>query len=183
MLDSPERLILGFITGIAFGVLLQKGRVAKHAVIVGQLLLRDFTVLKIMLTAIAVGAAGFWLLADAGMAPVDVKPAAMGGILTGAVLFGTGLTIAGYCPGTSVAAAGEGHRDAAMVVLGMLAGAFAFVQGFPALRHVQNAIVDWGKLTLPSATRVPAAAWITSLIAVVLTTYVVTRVRRGRRAM
>ena len=43
MFDSPLKLLLGFITGLAFGVFLQKGRVAKHSVIVGQLILRDFS--------------------------------------------------------------------------------------------------------------------------------------------
>lgn len=51
MFESPLRLVLGLVTGIVFGVLLQKGRVAKHEVIVGQLVLRDFTVAKVMLTA------------------------------------------------------------------------------------------------------------------------------------
>ncbi len=55
MFDSPEKLLLGLLTGIAFGVLLQKGRVAKFAVIVGQFLLKDWTVVKIMGTAVVVG--------------------------------------------------------------------------------------------------------------------------------
>ena len=41
MFDSPERLLLGLVTGILFGVLLQKGRVAKFPVIVGQFILKD----------------------------------------------------------------------------------------------------------------------------------------------
>ena len=41
MFDSPEKLIFGLATGIVFGFLLQKGRVAKFDVIVGQLLLKD----------------------------------------------------------------------------------------------------------------------------------------------
>ena len=42
--DSPQQLVLGFIFGIAFGFLLQKGGVAKYEVLMGQLLLTDFTV-------------------------------------------------------------------------------------------------------------------------------------------
>ena len=37
MFDTPENLILGLLTGIAFGFFLQKGRVAKFEVILGQL--------------------------------------------------------------------------------------------------------------------------------------------------
>ncbi len=181
MFDSPERMLLGLVTGVVFGFLLQKGGVAKHAVIVGQLILRDHTVIKIMLTAIAVGAVGFWGLAAAGMTPVDVKPAEMGGVLSGALLFGVGLAVVGYCPGTSVAAVGEGRRDAAMAVLGMFGGALIFVQAFDQLSKVQKSVADLGKLTLPNATRIPAGVWVAGLLAVVMMTYVGTRMRRVRR--
>ena len=52
MFESPEQLVLGLITGVAFGFLLQKGRVAKYQTILGQLLLKDWTVVKIMATAV-----------------------------------------------------------------------------------------------------------------------------------
>ena len=58
MFEEPVKLLLGLITGIVFGFLLQKGQVAKFQAILGQLLLKDLTVLKIMATAIAVGAIG-----------------------------------------------------------------------------------------------------------------------------
>lgn len=48
----------------------------------------------------------------------------------GAVCFGTGMAVFGYCPGTSVAACGEGRRDAMVGVVGMLAGAALFVAFF-----------------------------------------------------
>jgi len=39
---------------IVFGFLIDKGGVTRYDVIMGQLLLKDFTVLKIMMTAVAV---------------------------------------------------------------------------------------------------------------------------------
>lgn len=180
MFDTPERMMLGLVTGIVFGFLLQKGGVAKHAVIVGQLIFRDYTVIKVMLTAIAVGAVGFWGLASAGMTSVEVKPAEMGGILSGAVLFGIGMAVVGYCPGTTLAAVGEGRRDAVVAALGMFVGAFIFVQAFDQLSKVQKAAADFGKLTLPNATHVPAAVWVAGLLAVVMMIYVGTRMRRVR---
>jgi uncharacterized protein len=48
--------------GIAFGFLLQKGGATKYDVIVGQLLLTDFTVLKIMLSAVLVGMIGIYAM-------------------------------------------------------------------------------------------------------------------------
>lgn len=182
MFDSPLRLVLGLATGIVFGFLLQKGRVAKHSVIVGQLLLRDFTVLKIMLTAIAVGAVGFWSLVAAGATTVEVKPAEMGGVLLGALLFGFGLAVLGYCPGTTVAAVGEGRRDALAGLAGMIAGAFVFVEGFSALGDVQDSVADWGKLTLPQATKVAPAVWIVTFFVGVAVTYGISKARLARHS-
>ena len=119
MFDSPGKLVLGLISGVLFGFLLQKGRVAKFRVIVGQFLLKDWTVVKVMLTAVAVGAVGVWLMLAMGMTSLHIKPAAFGGVVIGAILFGCGMAIFGYCPGTGVAACGEGRRDAMVGVLGM----------------------------------------------------------------
>ncbi len=55
MFDSPTKLLLGLVTGILFGVLLQKGRVSKFEAIVGQFLFKDWTVVRMMGTAVVVG--------------------------------------------------------------------------------------------------------------------------------
>ena len=55
MFETLPRILLGLLTGFLFGFLLQKSRVSDRRVIVGQFLLRDFTVMKVMLTAIIVG--------------------------------------------------------------------------------------------------------------------------------
>ena len=44
MFDPISKLVLGLLTGIIFGLLLQKGRAAKFHVIIGQFLLKDWTV-------------------------------------------------------------------------------------------------------------------------------------------
>jgi hypothetical protein len=133
MFDPPLKLLLGLLTGILFGFLLQKGRVAKFPVIVGQFLLRDWTVVKIVLTAVAVGSIGVYALVSIGAAELHIKPALLGGVIFGGLLFGAGIALFGYCPGTSVAACGEGHRDAMVGVAGMLVGAFAYVWSYPVL--------------------------------------------------
>jgi hypothetical protein len=163
MFDAPGRMLLGLAIGIVFGVLLQKGRVAKFPVIVGQLLLRDWTVLKIMLTAMAVGSVGVYALNAMGLAGLHVKPAVMGGVLAGGLLFGVGMAILGYCPGTTVAACGEGSRDAVFGLVGLLAGAAVYVVAFPWWQTVTKAFGDLGKITLPQVTATPAWIWIAGL--------------------
>lgn len=159
-------LVLGLGTGVAFGALLQKGQVAKYDVIVDQLTLDDGRVARIMLTAIAVGAAGVHLLVQTGHAQLVVKPLQLGGIVGGAVAFGTGVAILGYCPGTTLAALGEGRRDALAGTLGMLAGAALFVRAYPAMKPALES-GDYGKVTLPRATHTSPWPWIAALGAVV----------------
>jgi hypothetical protein len=53
--NTNLQLSIGLLTGILFGFLLQKGGVTKYDVIINQLLLIDFTVVKIMLSAVITG--------------------------------------------------------------------------------------------------------------------------------
>ena len=163
MFDSPEKLVLGLVSGLIFGFLLQKGRVAKFRVIVGQFLLKDWTVVKVMMTAVAVGAIGVWAIVGMGMASLHIKPAAFGGVIAGALLFGCGMAIFGLCPGTGVAACGEGRRDAMVGVLGMLCGALAYVVAFPALQGLIKGFDNWGKITLPQLTGVSPWVFVAGL--------------------
>jgi len=177
MFESPDKLLLGLISGLIFGFLLQKGRVAKFRVIIGQFLLKDWTVVKVMMTAVAVGAIGVWAMVGMGMASLSIKPAAFGGVIAGAVLFGCGMSIFGYCPGTGVAACGEGRKDAMVGVLGMFCGALAYVAAFPALQGLIKGFGDWGKVTLPQLTGI--SPWV--FVGVLVVIAVLLRVFAERR--
>lgn len=175
--EAPGKLMLGLGTGVAFGALLQKGRVAKYEVIVDQLLLRDATVAKVMGTAIAVGAVGVHALVQSGRASYDIKPLRLVSILGGAVLFGSGLAVSGYCPGTTIAAVGEGRRDAIAGLLGMLAGAALYVRAYPKLKPALE-VGDRGKVTIPKATRTSPWPWVAGIATAVLAFAIADRLRR-----
>ena len=164
MFDSADKLALGLFTGIVFGFLLQKGRVAKYEVIVGQFLLKDWTVVKTMGTAVVVGAIGVYALVAADLASLHIKPVLLGGVATGAVLFGIGMAVLGYCPGTSIAGCGEGRRDAMVGVVGMFAGALLFVAMFPLLQPLIRGLGNLGEVTLPELTHTSPWLWVAMLI-------------------
>jgi uncharacterized membrane protein YedE/YeeE len=166
MFDEPPKLALGLLTGIVFGFLLQKGRAAKFHVIIGQLLLKDWTVVKIMGTAVIVGAVGVYALVALDRASLHVKPLLLGGVLLGAVCFGIGMAVFGYCPGTSVAACGEGRRDAMGGVLGMLGGAAVYVALYPVLQPTIKGLGDAGEITLPQVTGTSPWPWVVGLAVV-----------------
>lgn len=139
--------VLGLLTGAAFGALLQAGGLGRSEVIKAQLRGEDWTVVQTMGTAVAVGALGNEMLRRRGVVAPDVKPLKLGGVLSGAVVFGAGMALGGYCPGTGVTGLAGGRRDAAWSVLGMAAGALAFVKAFPTLKPLLDA-GDLGKLRL-----------------------------------
>lgn len=163
MFEEPAKLVLGFLTGLGFGVLLQKGQVAKYHKILGQLLLRDFTVLKIMATAVAVGAVGVNFLISRDAAGLHIQEAWLGRVVGGALLFGTGMAILGLCPGTTVAACGEGRRDAMMGFLGMLVGAGVYVAAFGVLKPWVEKFGTLGKVTWPQFTHTSVLWWVSGV--------------------
>jgi uncharacterized membrane protein YedE/YeeE len=140
---------LGLATGLGFGALLQRGRLARHDVLLGQMLGTDWRVVKAMATAVAVGGVGVEALVRRGAAARSVKPMKTGGVVGGALLFGAGIALIGYCPGTCVAAAGEGRRDAVAGLLGMLVGAGLYVARYAKVQRVVDAGADLGKVTVP----------------------------------
>lgn len=126
---EPVILVQGIIAGLVLGVLLQKSKLAQFNVIVGQFLLKDFTMLKVMMTAIIVGGIGIHALLGLGL-PLQFHPKGLSilVVVVGGAIFGIGMAILGYCPGTCVAAAGQGSGDARWGILGMLLGAWAYAE-------------------------------------------------------
>ena len=145
-----SELILGLITGIFFGFCLQKGQALKYDRQLGMLRLQDFTIFKMMLTAILVGMAGVYLFVDLGVAQLSIKPTLLGGNIIGGLIFGLGWGLLGYCPGTAVGAVGEGRWDAFWGgILGMLVGAGIFGEVYTL---ITDSVLKWGnlgKLTIP----------------------------------
>jgi uncharacterized membrane protein YedE/YeeE len=116
-------LVLGLLIGMAFGAILSLSGLSDPRRIIEMLRLRDLHLLKLLVVAIATGIVGIALLDTAGMAHTSIKTLHILAILVGGAVFGLGFAIAGYCPGTSLAAAAEGRRDALFTVAGGLAGA------------------------------------------------------------
>lgn len=168
---SPGVLALGALTGLIFGFLLQKGRVTRFDVIVGQFLLRDFTVLKVMLTAIVVGGTGVWAMHQLGWVSLHVKGAALLANGLGGAIFGVGMATLGYCPGTGVAAIGDGARDAWFGLLGMLFGAAVYAEAYPWLNERILKVGDLGKLTLADAAHVSPWWFVAALAGIAVTVF------------
>jgi len=160
-------LIWGLFFGIVFGFLLQKGGVTKYDVIVGQLLLEDFTVLKIMLSAVITGMIGIYFMKTMGWVQLHPKPGSAGMSIIGGLIFGVGFAVLGYCPGTIAGAVGNGYLDALVGgVIGILIGAGLLASVYPKLRDGILQKGDFGTVTLPQLLKVND--WIVVLPACIL---------------
>ncbi len=150
------QLFLGFIFGIIFGVFLHKGGATKYDVIIGQLLLKDFTVLKIMLSAAVTGMVGIYTMKNFGWVQLHPKQGSWGMSAVGGLIFGIGFATLGYCPGTIAGAVGNGYVDAALGgVIGIIAGAGLYASIYPALKKTILQKGYFGSITLPELMKVP----------------------------
>ncbi|MBM4340873.1 MAG: YeeE/YedE family protein [Deltaproteobacteria bacterium] len=148
--QKRSQLVIGLGVGIIFGFLLQKGGVTRYDVIIGQLLLTDFTVVKIMLSAVVTGMIGVHLLRDLKLAQLHPKPGSLGSSLVGGLIFGIGFGLLGYCPGTLAGAIGQGSLDALLGgLIGILIGAGLFSEFYPILDKTILNKTQFGEITLP----------------------------------
>ena len=121
-----QTLLSGLIFGALFGFLLQRGHIVRYDKQIGLLQLKDMTVLKFMLSAAVVGAAGMFLLQDVFYETWPVRPVFITAFVLGGIIFGIGWGICGYCPGTLLGALGEGRWDAVWPLLGGVAGSVVY---------------------------------------------------------
>jgi uncharacterized membrane protein YedE/YeeE len=156
--SGTSALVLAVVFGAAFGWLLHRGKVTDYNTIVNQFRLRDFTVLKVMLTAIIVGGVGVLVLVNLGAAKFHVRDANMLGTIIGAAIFGVGMVLYGYCPGTGFAAIATGSVHALVGAFGMLAGAVAYAFSFDWVRANILSVWKLGKVTLTDVTGIPQFA-------------------------
>ena len=149
------KIVTAILFGLAFGFLLQKGGVAKYNVLIGQLLLQDFTVVKIMGSAIIVGMVGIFTLNRFAKVNLHLKPTRLGAQSIGGLLFGAGFALLAYCPGTGAAALGQGSWDMLFGMAGLIAGSYLFAELSEVLAKTVETWGEKGKLTLPDLLHLP----------------------------
>jgi uncharacterized membrane protein YedE/YeeE len=139
------------IIGIFFGFILQKVGFSRYSKIVNVYRFTDLSVLKFMLTAIVVGSLGIYFLRDMGLVKLTgTTPTYLVGNFVGALVFGAGMAIAGFCPGTCFAGIGRGNLDYLIAgLLGFLTGAIIFGLTYTQVFPVISGIANYGATYLP----------------------------------
>lgn len=158
--SSTGGLLIAAILGTVFGVLLNKGRVTDYNVIVNLFRFKDLTVLKIMLTAIVVGGLGVYGMMSAGwIATYHIKDTNMLGVVLGSAIFGVGMALYGYCPGTAIGAVATGRIHAMVGFAGMLFGGVAYALSFQWVKEHILSVGQMGKVRLPDVSGISTEMW------------------------
>ena len=153
-------LAVAVVTGIAFGVALERAGLGSSRKVAAQFYGTDFTVIRVMFTAIVTAMLGVFALTRVGLldpSALSVPDTWLVPQLAGGIVFGAGLIVGGLCPGTSCVAASSGHLDGLALMAGMLAGTLGFEEAFPWLARLYDA-TPLGRFTLPDLLRLPTGA-------------------------
>lgn len=134
VISETLNLWLAVPIGFVFGVALYHGGFTDSRKISGPFYLKDVDVPVTMFSAIATGMIGLWLMILTGFLDASkvyflrtyLTPMAIGGLL-----FGIGMVVGGFCPGTAVASFATGRIDAMVFVLGFFGGSIVFGDLFP----------------------------------------------------
>lgn len=144
-------IILAIVIGAAFGFVLDRIGTTNPNWIFKMLNLTNLHLAKTILMAIGVGSVLMFVGQMAGFVDVghmSVKTAYVG-VGVGGLIMGFGWAFSGYCPGTSVAAAASGRKDALFFIAGGLLGAAAYMVSYASIKgtFLMDKIAG-GKVTL-----------------------------------
>lgn len=141
--------VIILILGILFGLTLQYASLNKYNTISGMATLENLTVAKAIAVAVGLGAVLINIEIGLGVASYHVKPLIVGGIVIGGILFGAGMAILGYCPGTLAISLGEGSLDALAGIVGALLGGLTYTLLLPSISGILGP--NLGALSLQTA--------------------------------
>jgi len=127
--DTAPYYLIFLALGLAFGAVLEMSGFGDSRKLAAQFYLKDMTVLKVMFTAIvtacvlifSASAIGILDFSFVAVPPTYLMPGIIGGLI-----MGVGFIIGGFCPGTSVVAAGTLKLDGIAFVGGVGIGTLLF---------------------------------------------------------
>jgi len=172
-------LLFALLSGIAFGIFLEKAGFGNARKLVEQFYFTDMRMFKVLFSAIVTAMIGIYWLGFFGV--LDISQININGTyfwpqIIGGIMFGFGFVICGLCPGTACVAVFTGKLDGLAVFAGMFAGLLLFGATEPILDRALNYSslgnvslsevlnMNYGLLTFLITIGALAAFWITGRI-------------------
>lgn len=167
-------LVMALLLGLAFGFVLERAGFGSGCKLTAQFRLTDWSVFKVMFTAIVFTAVGLYVLELAGVVQAEavyVPIPYLWAIAAGGALIGAGFAVGGYCPGTSAVGLMTGRIDALVFFAGLLIGTLLFAAYFPEF----DALTTAGEFTrgdrLPQALGMPEWLVLLAMVAAAVGVY------------
>lgn len=133
-ISATTNLWLAVPIGFVFGYALFHAGFTDGRRIAWAFYFKDVGVPVVMFSAITTGMLGLWGLSLIGyldISMVYMLPTYLLPMVVGGLLFGVGMVVGGYCPGTAIAAVATGKVDAMVFIVGFLVGSLVFGDFFP----------------------------------------------------
>ena len=134
LISETLNLWLAVPIGFIFGFALFHSGFTDSRRIAWAFYFKDMGVPAVMFSAIVTGMLGLWglgLLGVLDLSQVYFIPTFLAPMAVGGLLFGMGMVIGGFCPGTAIASIATGKIDAVVFIVGFLIGSMVFGDLFP----------------------------------------------------
>ncbi len=178
-----EGIASGLLSGVLFGYVLESAGFGSPRKLTAQFRFTDWSVFKVMFTAIIVAAIGLAVATAAGLLPaksIFIPTTFFWATLTGGALVGAGMAVGGYCPGTSAVGLASGRLDGLFFMVGMLLGTGVFAAVFEQIKRFYLAGPGPQGQTLSQLFGIPTWAVLVVLILVaVFGSFIGTRFERA----
>jgi len=149
-IDDLGMIFTSIVAGLVFGYILVSTGMGNSRKISAVFYGKDWGVMKVMFSAVVTTMiltySAFYLgLLDINL--IQLTKLNLGAQIYGGLIFGTGMVIGGYCPGTAIAAGTTRKIDALIFILGFMAGLWLFAINYTAISGFFMT-EDLGKVTL-----------------------------------
>jgi uncharacterized membrane protein YedE/YeeE len=153
MFDNSVNLFMGLLIGVMFGFILERAGFATSAHIAPIFYFRNVMVAKVMVSAIVTTSTLIMLGVLFGY--IDYSKLFFPNTyllpyLIGGAIFGIGMVMSGWCPGTAVAGVATGKIDALIFILGAMAGMYFYFGIYDSIADFVNS-TNLGKFTIAQA--------------------------------
>ena len=168
--SSPVGWLVYLLIGVGFGAALEMAGFSYAPNLAAQFYGRDMRVLKTMFTAIVTAMVLIFLSSAVGLLDfrmVSVSTTYLRPGIVGGLVMGAGFVVGGFCPGTSLAAAATGSRDALVYLAGLGFGIAAFGETVESFRGFWES-AELGRFTIPEWLGIPTGAVVIGVVVMAL---------------
>ncbi len=134
IISGSVNTIFAVLIGMLFGYALQRSGFTNSKKIAGAFYMKDVDVPVVMFSAIITASIGLWGMSLLGLIDLGnfyFLPSFLLPMIAGGFIFGIGMAVGGFCPGTSIASMMTGKIDAMVFIGGFLLGSLLFGDLYP----------------------------------------------------